>query len=422
MERAAAVEHRHDTAAARRLFDLLPDPAVLLGPDNRLLDASSSVEELLGWRRADFLGRDVLELIHPDDHRLALAAATNMRRTQVGAPIDVRIATADGGWRYLELVARNLLDDPEVGGLLVCLRDTTQRRWYEFEQDSNERFRLIVQHAAGMLFRLDVDGVIGSISGGWIRALGHDLEQVVGLPLVRFVAPADRQRLVAELDRARRSRHVTHVEARLVHADGTVLTPYDLAIVNLVDDPLVNGYVVTAHDISALDEARRSLEHLATHDPLTGLANRILLTSRLRELLADADGGDETVALLFIDLDGFKQVNDALGHHAGDEVLVRLAERLSSTVKPGDVVARLGGDEFVMVARRPVQADVMAELEASCLEAVRRPFLLGPTTVKLDGSIGVVVAGYSDTPDTLLARADRAMYVTKRERRRAARD
>jgi diguanylate cyclase (GGDEF)-like protein/PAS domain S-box-containing protein len=422
MDRVVAVERRADLAATRRLFDLLPDPAILLGPDNRLVDASASVEELLGWRRADYIGQDVLNLIHPDDHRLAFIAATKMRRTDVGAPIDIRVATSDGSWRYLEVVARNLLDDPEVGGLLVCLRDTTQRRWYELEQDSDERFRLIVQHAAGLLFRLDVDGVVSSVSGGWIRALGHDLEEVVGLPLVRFVAPADRQRLVAELDRARRSRHVSHVEARFVHADGTVLTPYDLAIVNLVDDPLVNGYVVTAHDISALDDARRSLEHLATHDPLTGLANRVLLTSRLRELLADTDGGEETVALLFIDLDGFKQVNDALGHHAGDEVLVRLAERLSSVVQPGDVVARLGGDEFVMVARRPVHTDVMAELEASCLDAVRRPFMLGPTTVKLDGSIGVVVAGYADTPDTLLARADRAMYITKRERRRAARD
>jgi diguanylate cyclase (GGDEF)-like protein len=125
------------------------------------------------------------------------------------------------------------------------------------------------------------------------------------------------------------------------------------------------------------------------------------------------------VALLFVDLDGFKQVNDAFGHHSGDEVLVRLAERLSSSVTVDDLVARLGGDEFVILVVRPPGIDVVHELEGVCDAAIDRPFMLGSTVVRLQGSVGVVVAGYGDTPDSLLARADRSMYVVKRERRLA---
>ena len=406
-----------ESGVLRHLFDLLPDPVVLVGTNNELIDASASVEELLGWHRDEFVGRSVLALVHPDDVALALVSVEGMRRNDVGPPMELRLALAGGGWKYVEMVARNLIDDPQVGGLLLSVRDTTQRRAYELEHDSTERFRLLVQYSAGILLVLDPDGCVRTTSGGWVRALGHNTDDIIGALFTSFVVPADRPRVVADLARATTGRQVLHSEARLTSADGVTVTPYALAVVNLLDDPLVGGFVVTAHDITDLDEARRSLEHLATHDPLTGLANRVLLSGRLRELLGARDGSDHSVALLFVDLDGFKQVNDALGHHAGDEVLVRLAERLTSAVTADDLVARLGGDEFVILVVRPAGVDVVTELERACTGAIGRPFKLGATAVSLRGSVGVVVAGYGDTPDSLLARADRSMYAVKRQRR-----
>ncbi len=397
-----------------RLIELLPDPVVVIDSEFILIYVSSEMERLVGWKVEEWVGRNALELIHPDDIPAALAAMEGMTtRNEIGPPLEMRVVTADGAWKYLEVVARNLFGHAGIDGLAMCCREVTNRRWWEVSSDANERFRQVAKNAAAIVVHLDHQGVILDVSGGWTRTLGRYWVEAIGCQLVDFVVAADRPRLSAELDAARRSRHVTKVEARLVHVDGEHTVPHDLAIVNLIDDPVLDGFVVTAHDITDLDEARRALEHLATHDPLTGLANRVLLTGHLREMLRADDQVLRGALAALVDLNGFKSVNDHLGHHAGDQLLVRVAERLSALADDGDMVARLGGDEFVIVTLgtgRPEQAD---ELRIAIERVFERPFTVGSHSLRITASVGVAVAGFGETPDTILARSDRSMYAVK---------
>jgi diguanylate cyclase (GGDEF)-like protein len=162
-------------------------------------------------------------------------------------------------------------------------------------------------------------------------------------------------------------------------------------------------------------QMQETLRHLAWHDALTGLPNRTLLADRTQQLIALARRSDEAVAALFIDLDGFKGVNDKLGHDAGDAVLRTTAERLSATLRKSDTVARLGGDEFVVVAPQVACHKNAAQLADKLLKCIAQPITIGPRTVAIGASIGIsFYPEHGDTCEALLRAADSAMYTAKR--------
>jgi diguanylate cyclase (GGDEF)-like protein len=197
-------------------------------------------------------------------------------------------------------------------------------------------------------------------------------------------------------------------DATAVGSDGERV-PMTFTIRNLLDDQAVEGLVVTAVDVSALAEAKRRLEHMATHDPLTGLSNRHHLMGRLDVALGTVP--ELPVTLAFIDLDGFKAVNDRHGHMVGDSLLVEAGRRIRAAAASADTVARLGGDEFVVVFRAPETAEI---------ERVRRTLdepipLPGGQRAELVSSVGVATRNPGECAEELLGRADQAMYRDKRD-------
>jgi diguanylate cyclase (GGDEF)-like protein len=163
-----------------------------------------------------------------------------------------------------------------------------------------------------------------------------------------------------------------------------------------------------------LSAEREKLAYQALHDPLTGLPNRTLLYDRTAQALRATARYDGSIALLFVDLDEFKMINDAFGHEAGDALLVDVAQRLCAEVRPSDTAARLGGDEFIVLCERldDPQRDAVA-IARRLLAAVRRPFELHGKPVSISASIGIAVATGGEAPDTLVRRADGAMYLAK---------
>jgi diguanylate cyclase (GGDEF)-like protein len=178
------------------------------------------------------------------------------------------------------------------------------------------------------------------------------------------------------------------------------------------------GHLTSAFNrlLAKLDENRNALALLAHHDSLTGLPNRKLLADRLQQALARAQRHDTRVALLFLDLDGFKRINDNVGHEAGDEVLKQVAARLSGVVRQSDTVARLGGDEFVLLADDlgSNAEESACRLAQKCIDALTAPLPLRDTSHVLGVSIGIALSSGRDDADELLAAADRAMYAVKR--------
>jgi diguanylate cyclase (GGDEF)-like protein len=190
----------------------------------------------------------------------------------------------------------------------------------------------------------------------------------------------------------------------------------EMTITNLLGDPSVGGLVLNTRDISEQKELQDQLVHEAYHDALTQLANRALFRERVGEALQGRRRSDD-VTVLFLDLDGFKEVNDSLGHAAGDELLRQAAGRMRRAVRPADTIARLGGDEFTVLCEDLGRIDDASWVASRVSEELERPFLLFGTQRSIGVSIGIAVAASHDTAETVLAKADAEMYRTKDDRR-----
>jgi diguanylate cyclase (GGDEF)-like protein/PAS domain S-box-containing protein len=235
-----------------------------------------------------------------------------------------------------------------------------------------------------------------------------------GRHLLTMVAPEDLEETRAAVNRCLASPgQVFDVEVRVRHGAGGQIW-LAARVVNLLEDPDVRGIVVNLHDITRRKQAEEELGYQAFHDALTGLANRALFRDRLNHALDRSAGTGTEPAVIFLDLDGFKTINDSLGHDAGDDLLRETAERLLTVVRRGDTVGRLGGDEFAILieqSSRPLdQAIAVAD---RLLQALKDPVQLGEQTVTVTASLGVAIGNGSSDSATLLRDADIAMYRSK---------
>jgi diguanylate cyclase (GGDEF)-like protein/PAS domain S-box-containing protein len=401
---------------AWEVLEALPDPVFLIDDLGQLVFSTSAASRMLGWDVESWTGRSVLDLVHPDDLAMCLVSLESVQEKEVGTPIDIRVRTAGGGWRYLQVVGAPLVGVQGLEGIVITARDQTQRRRFEVATDNDECFRALVHHSPVVTMLLDADGVVGSVSGAFARTLGHDPERIIGTRLSEWAIPAHRARLHRMLMEAKHISGTVNIDATLPHRDGDRDIPLEFHIVNLLEDPVVAGLVVSAFDVTALREAQASLQHLATHDALTGLANRSLLVERLADALGRTRD-DAPVTVLFIDLDRFKPVNDLLGHEAGDRLLIEVAERLRSITRSNDTVARLGGDEFVVIAEGISDITEVQTLARRLESIVSEPVVLGAGPTQVFASVGFARSDPASTAESLLAEADGAMYLIKAARR-----
>jgi diguanylate cyclase (GGDEF)-like protein len=209
---------------------------------------------------------------------------------------------------------------------------------------------------------------------------------------------------------------VSTCEVRVRHQDGRWRN-IEVTATNHLDNAAVGGMVWNCRDVTERVAAARVLAYEATHDSLTGLANRALILDRLDHALARAERSGRPCALLFVDLDRFKPVNDRFGHAAGDEVLVTVAGRLRDVVRPGDTVGRLGGDEFVVLAEDIDRAETAVELAERVRNAITEPVPVGGHDVHVGTSIGIVLADDRHRPESLLQEADAALFAAKAQGR-----
>jgi diguanylate cyclase (GGDEF)-like protein/PAS domain S-box-containing protein len=283
---------------------------------------------------------------------------------------------------------------------------------WEVEANDVARFQQILHRAAAIVVSLDGDGVVTAVNGALNRLLGLDPTVAIGAPLASHAMPGEHHKLANALVEAAAKGSAT-AEVPMRHVKTGAEVPIRFEFVNLLDDPVIGCFVVTGQDVSDLDAARRRLEHLATHDALTGLCNRSLLSERLGQLIE----ASRPLALLYVDLDHFKPVNDTHGHDVGDEVLCSVAQRLIDGVAESDLVARVGGDEFVVLATGIADRLTATELAERLQTSVSGPYRVSTGTVQIGASVGAVVSSTESTAAGLLAQADLAMYAAKAARR-----
>jgi diguanylate cyclase (GGDEF)-like protein/PAS domain S-box-containing protein len=274
-----------------------------------------------------------------------------------------------------------------------------------------EHFRLLVQNATDIVMISEPDGALRYASPAMTLVLGRDPASCAGTNLLALTHPED----VPVVEQAHASIAASpgasvRFQARLKHADGSWRW-LELVSSNLLHEPSIAGRISNARDVTATHEIEERLRHQAGHDPLTGLANRLLFTRRIDDAVADPDQRRQ-VCVALIDLDDFKTVNDTLGHAVGDELLVALAGRMRESVRPADLVARLGGDEFAFVFEgAPVAAaeEVLRRVDA----AMRVPIQVGEHVISARASFGIAECRPGDDAGEVLRRADVAMYAAK---------
>ncbi|MFN0091478.1 MAG: putative bifunctional diguanylate cyclase/phosphodiesterase [Acidimicrobiales bacterium] len=374
--------------------------------------ASAATAHLLGRAPAEIVGLSAAELIHGEDLDHALVALNHHRRRQSTPRIQARVRHADGAWVPFELTATNQLDDPLLQGIVVTAREAVA------VAHGPEQTR-----AVGLMYTLlhhVHDGVIACDKAGSLTVINRVMADLLGLaegntPPVRWPLGAELEPIegggpltgralplaVALRDEPCSGEYLLRVgggPARQVQVSGQALRD---------GSGRVLGAMAVFRDVTASRAYERQLLHQATHDPLTGAANRTLLEKRLGGALRS--GGEGRPALLFCDLDHFKEVNDALGHAQGDAVLVEVVDRLADACGPGDTLARLGGDEFVLLTTVTDERAALGRADG-LLAALAAASKGEPST---SASIGVAVAAPGDTPKSLLRKADLALYEAK---------
>ncbi|MDQ1457679.1 MAG: hypothetical protein QOH28_3299 [Actinomycetota bacterium] len=403
----------------RALLQHQSDIVTVVDFDGIVRYISPNCERLLGFRADEIVGTDGTANIHPDDLDALVAAIGAQLSDDIEArPIEYRQRCRDGSWLWLEATGRALPSELGVQALVVNARDVSERRRADAAaREAERRFRdAFATSPLGIAFA-DLDGRLTWVNHALAHTLGIRESRLLEMSFVDFAHGDD---LTAELGETRRLlRGETESfcsERRYEHPEGrTVWARMHVSLVRGADGAPAQ-FLGQVEDITRHKQRELSLTHDALHDPLTGLLNR----AGLRECVDAAwvaRSRAAPIAVLFGDLDGFKAVNDALGHDAGDEVLVHVAQRLRSAVRDGDIVARWGGDEFVILCPTVTTVEDATCIAERIRVALQTPFRLGQGSAEIGISIGVALDTGQPLPDLLIKDADTAAYRAKSDGR-----
>jgi diguanylate cyclase (GGDEF)-like protein/PAS domain S-box-containing protein len=391
------------------LIRALADTVAILGPDFRPRMLVGDIGVGAGFSRADLTTR-LADWVNQEDYEPVVAALHRSQgRPGVDIEVRARVRNEVDGWHTMTIAFRNLLDHPEVQGYLVRAIDHTV-----FQREA--RWRTLVAESPIGICEVEPGDQCVFVNPAFAGLTGMSAEEALGSGWCRAIHPEDMETMRAQQRRAAEGAETQPSRVRLTTSDGVLRWVSARWVPLHRPDGSLSGFLGTLEDITERQHLEERLEYDATHDRLTGLGSRALLVEELNAALGRARRGGGGIALLFIDLDGFKRVNDMLGHAAGDELLVHVAQRLKSSVRDGDVCVRLGGDEFVVCCpdmEAVTQASMLAD---RLLATISDPYDIHGHDVLIGASIGIATARGDDplSADQLLSNADLATYRAKR--------
>jgi diguanylate cyclase (GGDEF)-like protein/PAS domain S-box-containing protein len=396
----------------RALIDAIPSPVYFKDARGRYKVYNRSWDELFGGGR-DWIGLTVFDMFerplaefHDQRDRPLLEKPASTR-------YEVVVPTASGVEREMLYNKVSFVDQQgRVAGLIGSITDVTDYKETQRALEASEaRFRVLTESGLDLISVVREDGTFTYQSPVLRTLLGYEPAEMIGRSIFGILHRDDLAHVRAAFRRILETVHTREpIEFRVRHRDGQWRTFESLGT-NCIDDPHIQGVVFNSRDVTDRKAIQSRIQHLAYHDNLTGLPNRSLLQDRLAHCIARAERSSRKVAVLFIDLDNFKNINDTLGHDVGDELLRQVARRLTTCVRSSDTIARQGGDEFIVLLDSLEDGRGASVVAQNILNSLRAAFDLGGTAQHVSGSVGIALYP-EDGRDaqTLMRNADTAMF------------
>ena len=391
-----------------QILHCMGDMLFVVDPDGRIVLANPASASVLGYAQQEMVGLPISAIV-PDG--LQLAPSVGHGGDSVPSNAESRFIGKDGQEVPVLVSVSRLEEDAHHHQIIFAARDITRQKAAERELRLAAKVMDTVSNA---IMVADAKANIRLVNPAFCRITGYRPEEVVGKNPRILQSGKQSREFYAEMWNDILKRGLWEGEIWNRRKDGEIY-PEWLTITAMRDqDGVITHYVSTFQDITERKRVMRELEHLASHDQLTGLPNRKLFIDRLAHAMRLSRRMEKQAALLFIDIDGFKPVNDTHGHDIGDALLQAIAERLLASVREADTVARLGGDEFTVIMENVADVGHVLPVADKILDAMHEPFTIGDIVCRIGASIGIsTYPGDSEELDDLIKKADTAMYMAK---------
>jgi diguanylate cyclase (GGDEF)-like protein/PAS domain S-box-containing protein len=388
---------------------------IYLVQNGRFKFVNNKFKEYTGFSDEELLGRDALSLVLPEDRERVRQNAILMLKGKSSSPYEFRVINKKGEimWTLETVASITYRGQRSVLGNYMDI--TGQKAMEEVIRESRERFRTIIESIEDGYGEIDMDANLTFFNDSFLGIVGYTRDEFMGMNLQEFIDQEDLPKLIQALDEVRKTEKASRgIEVKFIRKGGA--RRYIETSISLITD--VKGQTVGFRGIIRDTTDRRDMEDtirkLAYYDSLTGLPNRLLLTDRLKMTMAHAKRNKKKLALMMLDLDKFKEVNDTLGHQMGDWLLQRVGDRLTDLIRESDAVTRMGGDEFVVLLPEISRTKDSMVVAKKILASFQGPFLCNDHKLSITTSVGIAIfPDHGQDGNTLMKHADIAMYQAK---------
>ncbi|MEG3753168.1 EAL domain-containing protein [Psychromonas arctica] len=403
-------EDKRNQDTLDRFFKLPMNLHVILDFEGYVIKVNNGWAELLGFSAEELTGTCILDKIHPDDRVKTMSEIQRIGNGGEVYSFENRYCTKNGEKRVIAWSSTASMDDQLIYAIGI---DITDRR---VDEDKLKLAAGVFTHAKEAIVISDDKNNIIDINEAFTNLSGYSEAEAIGKRNNILKSGMHDREFYQAMRDSITSKGYWSGEIWNKHKNGSVI-PQLLTISTVYDrNSNVKNYIALYTDITDLKNQQKQLEHIAHYDVLTGLPNRSLLADRLRQAMIHCDMNGKSLAVVFLDLDGFKVVNDSYGHSTGDQLLVEAASLIQGSMRSGDTLARFGGDEFVAVFANLEKAEDCEPLLEGMLAALDQPVAIDNTLLKVSASMGVTIYPHDGvSADQLLRHADQAMYSAKQE-------
>ncbi len=410
---------RESEALFRLLAENSTDKIARLSDTGKFLYVSPSVQVLLGYAPEELIGIVPFEMIHPADRHIVVQSFELIMNTPgLTDLISYRMRRRDGIYVWFETTSRVQAANGKNREIHTVSRDISSRRAAEDAlREAEAKYRSIFENAVEGIFQTTPDGTYLDANPSLSRIYGYDspARLKAGFTDISSQLYLDARRRQDFIDEMKEKGSISNFEAQIKRKDGQIIWISENARAVRDENDELLYYEGTVEDITARKNAEEQLLHDALHDKLTGLSNRALFMDRLTQSFGRLRRHPEAIfAVLFLDFDRFKNINDSLGHMAGDQLLIAVSHRIAGCLRPGDTVSRLGGDEFSVLLEDIGDVAGAIMVAERIQSAMQQPFAIASQQVFTSASIGIALSHLEyEHPEDLLRDADMAMYRAK---------